>query len=91
MEIAGAHYSHIVNPATALGLTTQVAVTVVAPRAALSDSLATACRVLADVAAGRIADCLGDSACALVLRRDAASRPQRTVHGSRPPRLRTPL
>jgi FAD:protein FMN transferase len=43
LEIKGVRYSHIIDPATGLGLTHQSAATVVAPTAAVSDALATAC------------------------------------------------
>jgi len=45
VEIAGKRYSHIIDPATGLGLTRRVSATVVAPTATLSDALATACCV----------------------------------------------
>ncbi|MEO5912763.1 MAG: FAD:protein FMN transferase [Luteolibacter sp.] len=43
ITIDGTRYSHIIDPATGLGLTREVAATVVAPTATLSDALATAC------------------------------------------------
>jgi thiamine biosynthesis lipoprotein len=46
VEIDGVKYSHILDPATGLGLTRRIAVTVVADRAALSDALATAACVM---------------------------------------------
>ena len=46
VEIGGVRYSHILDPRTGLGLTTPLAVTVVARRAMLSDGWATACSVL---------------------------------------------
>lgn len=46
LTINGVRYSHLIDPATGLGLTRAAAVTVVAPGAALSDALATACSVL---------------------------------------------
>lgn len=42
VEIDGIRYSHILDPATGLGLTDPVAVSVIAPRATLTDPLATA-------------------------------------------------
>jgi thiamine biosynthesis lipoprotein len=44
--IEGVRYSHIVDPKTGLGLTRRRSVTVIAPTAIESDSLATACSVL---------------------------------------------
>jgi thiamine biosynthesis lipoprotein len=46
VEIDGVKYSHILDPATGLGLTRRVAATVVADTAALSDPLATAACVI---------------------------------------------
>ena len=46
IEIDGLRYAHIIDPATGLGLTRPVAATVIAPTAAQSDALATACCVL---------------------------------------------
>lgn len=46
VEIDGVRYSHIVDPRTGLGLTGHSSVTVVAPDATTSDSLATAVSVL---------------------------------------------
>ncbi len=89
-DIGGVRYSHIVDPATALGLTTSVAVTVIARQATLSDSLATACSVLAIGAREKMAGCLGDSARAIVLRQDQCGMIQRETFGSNPPGLHTP-
>ncbi len=91
VEIDGVRYSHIVNPATVLGLADRVAVTIIAPRAALSDGLATACSVLADGRAESITGCIGDSARAIVFRRNESGALQRQVYGSSPPGLRTSL
>jgi hypothetical protein len=46
VEIGGKRYSHIVDPRTGLGLTTRIAVTVIAPDCTTSDALATAISVL---------------------------------------------
>lgn len=46
VEIEGVRYSHILNPATGLGLTGRIAVSVIADEAKLSDPLATAACVL---------------------------------------------
>jgi thiamine biosynthesis lipoprotein len=46
VEIDGRRFSHIVNPATGLGLTDRIGVTIIAPTATASDSLATAVSVL---------------------------------------------
>ena len=46
LEIDGVRYSHIVNPKTGIGVTTQSQVTVIANSATLADSLASAVSVL---------------------------------------------
>lgn len=46
IDINGTRYAHIIDPQTGLGLTRSVAATVIAPTAAQSDALATACCVL---------------------------------------------
>lgn len=46
VEIGGKRYSHIVDPATGLGLTSRVAVTVLAPNGATSDPLTKAMSIL---------------------------------------------
>lgn len=46
VEIDGIRYSHILDPATGLGLTRRIAASVVADKAALSDPLATAACVI---------------------------------------------
>ena len=45
IEINGVHYSHIIDPATGLGLTRHIAATIISPDATTSDALATACCV----------------------------------------------
>ncbi len=45
IEIGGTRYSHIIDPATGLGITRGVTATVIAPTATVSDALATACCV----------------------------------------------
>ena len=46
IEIDGVRYSHIVNPATGLGMTERIQVSVIGPDATTTDSLATAVSVL---------------------------------------------
>jgi len=41
VEIGGVRYSHIIDPATGLGMTAHVAVTIIAPTGTLSDALDT--------------------------------------------------
>jgi len=45
IEIGGTRYSHIIDPATGLGITHSIAATVIASTATISDALATACCV----------------------------------------------
>ncbi len=65
IEIAGTRYSHIIDPATGLGLTRGVSARVTAPTATLSDALATACCVAAPDAARQMALHAGASEVAL--------------------------
>jgi len=46
LEIDGRRYSHIIDPATHMGLTSRITVTIVAPRGIDADSIATAVSVL---------------------------------------------
>lgn len=46
LDINGKRYSHIIDPETGLGITTQRSVTVIAKNGAVSDWLSTACSVL---------------------------------------------
>lgn len=46
LDINGKRYSHIIDPATGLGLTTQRTVTIITKNGAVSDWLSTACSVL---------------------------------------------
>src|SRR5262249_31585583 len=46
IEIGGVRYSHIVNPATGLGLTERIQVTIISTNATTTDALATALSVL---------------------------------------------
>jgi thiamine biosynthesis lipoprotein len=73
VEIGGVRFSHIVDPATGLGLTQPVAVTVVARRATVADALATACSVLDPVAAQRLTDASTDPVRLIIHRRDSVA------------------
>lgn len=83
-EINGVRYSHIVDPATGLGLTKPVAVTVVARRAVLSDGLDTACNVLDEAATKRLAEAWPESVRVIVHRRNVDGSLQRTSFGEAP-------
>ncbi len=56
VEIDGGRYSHVVDPRTGIGLTSRIAVTVVAPKGILSDGLATTLSVLGPDAGGTFLD-----------------------------------
>jgi thiamine biosynthesis lipoprotein len=70
LEVAGTRYSHIIDPATSLGLTRDITVTVVAPHGAVADSLALALSVL-DSTRGRLLIERERGAFAFVITRDA--------------------
>jgi thiamine biosynthesis lipoprotein len=91
LEFDGVRYSHIVDPRTALGLTHPCAVTIIAGRGAQADGLATAGCVLAAGQPEAFAAWLGDRARAIVFRRDAAGRIERTTCGTNPPGLHSSL
>lgn len=59
IEIEGIRYSHIIDPATGLGLTNRVSATIFSPDATTSDALATACCVLPAERAKEIAMACG--------------------------------
>jgi thiamine biosynthesis lipoprotein len=77
-------YSHIVDPATGLGLARPTAVTVVAQHATLADALATACNVLAPAAARQLADHSAESVRVIVHQRNADGSTQSTAFGHAP-------
>lgn len=91
LELGGVRYSHIVDPATGLGLTRPIAVTVVARRATLSDGLATACSVLSPAQAGRMVEKLSEPVRVLLQTRDRNGVAQRHAFGTNPPGVFLPL
>ncbi len=80
IEIAGVRYSHIVNPATGLGLTNRIQVTIVAPQATITDGLATAVSVLGPRRGLALVDSLPHTA-ALILTKDGGNTRSFTSHG----------
>ena len=70
VTIDGVRYSHIIDPATGLGLTRPTAVTIVTAHATLADALATACSVLDPASAQRLADNSAESVRVIVHQRN---------------------
>lgn len=64
--VGGKRYSHILDPATGLGLVDRKQVTVLASDATTSDALATACSVLPDYAGRALAELYGAKLIAVV-------------------------
>jgi thiamine biosynthesis lipoprotein len=72
--IDGVRYAHIVDTATGLGLTNRIHATVIAPDAATSDALATACCILGPEPAIELADSL-PNVCAILVTPEDPQRP----------------
>jgi thiamine biosynthesis lipoprotein len=70
VEIDGVRYSHILDPATGLGLTRRIAVTVSAPRATLADGLASAISVLGPERGLALLDRYPEAAAVIVIEDD---------------------
>jgi len=79
VELNGKRYSHIVNPATGLGLTDRSSVTIVAPDCITADSLASAVSVLGPVKGIALVDKTKGVSAFIV--RNAAGKPR--IHFSR--------
>ncbi len=77
VEIGGVRYSHIVDPRTAVALVEHSSVTVVAPDATTSDSLATALSVLGPTEGVRLADATDGVAAMIVRARDGVATSSR--------------
>jgi thiamine biosynthesis lipoprotein len=91
LELGGVRYSHIVDPATGVGLTRSVTVTVVAREATASDGLATACSVLPPERLQRLAEKSAEPIRVIVQTRDARGLAQRHFLGANPPGVSFPL
>ena len=74
VEIDGARYSHIVDPRTGLGVRGRSSVTVIAPKAILSDSLATAVSVLGPDRGLKLIDCMEGVAALIVQANEKGAR-----------------
>jgi FAD:protein FMN transferase len=70
IEINGVHYSHIVNPATGLGLTNRIQATVIGPDATTTDSLDTTLSLLGIKRGLALADSLPHTAALMVTKDD---------------------
>jgi FAD:protein FMN transferase len=70
IEIGGVRYSHILNPATGLGLTNRIQVTVIGPDATTTDSLDTTISILGVKRGLALADSLPRTAALIVTRQD---------------------
>jgi thiamine biosynthesis lipoprotein len=62
IEIKGVRYSHILDPATGLGLTNRIQVSVIAPNATTTDGLATALCIMGVKRSLRLVDTLPNTA-----------------------------
>jgi FAD:protein FMN transferase len=84
IEIAGVRYSHILSPATGLGLTNRIQATVIAPGATATDALATTLCVLGPDRALALVERLPRTA-ALILTKEAGT--SRMLRSRRFPRV----
>ena len=70
IEIGGVRYSHILNPATGLGLTNRIQATVIGPDATTTDSLDTTVSILGVQRGLALADAFPHTAALIVTRDD---------------------
>jgi len=70
IEIGGVRYSHILNPATGLGLTNRIQATVIGPNTTLTDSLDTTVSILGVKRGLALADSLPGTGALIVKRED---------------------
>jgi len=84
VEIEGVRYSHLIDPATGLGRTESVAVTVIANDATTSDALATTCSLLQPEQIRPLLAAEDTAVRALVFTRSADGVAQRTLYGRDP-------
>jgi thiamine biosynthesis lipoprotein len=73
IEIGGQRYSHILDPATGLGLTNRIQATVIAPNATTTDTIATAVCILGPKRGLALIEDLPHSA-ALIITKDSAQQ-----------------
>jgi FAD:protein FMN transferase len=70
IEIDGVRYSHILNPATGLGLTNRIQATIIGPNATTTDSLDTTVSILGVKRGLALADALPGTAALIVTKED---------------------
>jgi thiamine biosynthesis lipoprotein len=74
IEINGVRYSHIVNPATGLGLTNRIQATIIGPDATTTDTLDTTVSLLGVKRGLALADSLPHIAAVVVTKDDGQTR-----------------
>jgi thiamine biosynthesis lipoprotein len=74
IEVAGVRYSHILNPATGLGLTNRIQATIIGPNATLTDSLDTTVSILGVKRGLALADSLPHTAALILTQTDGQVR-----------------
>jgi len=74
IEIAGVRYSHILNPATGLGLTNRIQATIIGPDATTTDSLDTTVSILGVKRGLALADSLPHTAALILTQTDGQVR-----------------
>jgi thiamine biosynthesis lipoprotein len=88
IEINGVHYSHIVNPATGLGLTNRIQATIIGPNATTTDSLDTTVSLLGVRRGLALIDSWPHLACLIVTKDDEQSHSFASRRFGRIPQLR---
>ncbi|MDA1049735.1 MAG: FAD:protein FMN transferase [Planctomycetota bacterium] len=78
VEIHGVRYSHILNPATGLGLTTRSSVTIFAPSGIAADSLASAVSVLGPQAGLKLVEGLAGTEALILTQGEAGPKVDQT-------------
>jgi thiamine biosynthesis lipoprotein len=74
IEINGMLYSHIVDPATGLGLTERIQVTIIGPNATTTDGLATVVSVLGKDRGLRLVDSMPQTSALVATKKDSGYR-----------------
>lgn len=74
IEIGGVRYSHILNPATGLGLTNRIQASIIAPNATATDALATTVCVLGVERGLTLVDSLPRTAALILVKHDGQKR-----------------